>query len=90
MGANVVGIMGSKVVGPNNVVAVALEYVWKVDEVVGNNWAVGSNVIASWFWKLKKCEKNTILYGPKIWDRNGIHYIKLNNYTSSIFNIPIK
>ena len=52
MGANVVGIMGSKVVGPNNVVAVALEYVWKVDEVVGNNRAVGCNVSASWFWKL--------------------------------------
>ena len=66
MGANVVGIMGSKVVGPNNVVAVALEYVWKVDEVVGNNWAVGCNVSASWFWKLNKMWKEYNI----IWAQN--------------------
>ena len=42
------------------------------------------------FESLIKCEKNTILYGPKIWERNGTHYINLKNYTSSIINIPIK
>ena len=49
MGANAVGIMGCKGVGPNNAVAVALEYVWKVGVLVGNNWAVGCKFSALWF-----------------------------------------